>query len=162
MPVLLSTPSVDRPISAGDAEDKILDEMLGTGVIEPANSSWASPVYRVKKDGTYHFCMDYRRVNAVSNIKDALNILSGSRYFATFDLLSGHWQLGMTDHAQERSAFCTRRGLFQFTRIPLGLSVATGSFCRLTSISYCGTSCGPLAFVTWMTSSSMPAPLMSS
>ena len=130
--------------------------MLGTGF------------YRVKKDGTFHFCMDYRRVNAVSNkdaypdIKDALNILSGSRYFATFDLLSGHWQLGMTDHAQERSAFCIRRGLFQFTRIPLGLSVATGSFCRLTSISYCGTSCGPLAFVTWMTSSSMPAPLMSS
>ena len=28
------------PISARDAEDKILDEMLETGVIEPSNSSW--------------------------------------------------------------------------------------------------------------------------
>jgi len=41
-------------------------------------------------------------------------------------LLSGYWQLGMTDRAKERSAFCTRRGLFQFclsatcTQAPVG------------------------------------------
>jgi len=28
----------------------------------------------------------------------------------TFDLLSGYWQLGMTERAKERSAFCTCRG----------------------------------------------------
>ena len=71
--------------------------------------------------------MDYRRVNGVSkkdayplpNIQDALDNLQGSRYFASIDLLSGYWQLGMTERAKERSAFCTRRGLFQFTRICL-------------------------------------------
>jgi len=40
----------------------------------------------------------------------------------------------MTDRVKERSAFCTRRGLFQFTRMPFGLSGAPGSFCRLMSI----------------------------
>jgi len=40
----------------------------------------------------------------------------------------------MTDRAKERSAFCTRRGIFQFTRVPFGLSGAPGSFCRLMSI----------------------------
>ena len=40
----------------------------------------------------------------------------------------------MTDRAKERSAFCTRRGLFHFTRMPFGLSGAPGSFCRLLSI----------------------------
>ena len=131
------------PIAAREAEDEILDEMLETGVIEPFNSSWASPVCLVKnKDGTFRFCIDYRRVNALSkkdaypipDIQDALDNLRGSRYFATIDLLSGYWQLGMTDRANERSAFCTRRGLFQFTRMPFGLSCAPGSFCRLMSI----------------------------
>jgi len=95
-----------------------------------------------KKDGTFRFCIDYRRVNAVSkkdaypiaDIQDTLDNLRGSRYFATIDLLSGYWKLGMTDRAKERSAFCTRRGLFQFTRMPFGLSGAPGSFCRLMSI----------------------------
>ena len=117
--------------------------MIATGVIEPSNSSWASPVCLVKKkDGTFRFCIDYRRVNAVSkkdaypipDIQDALNNLRGSRYFATIDLLSGYWQLGMTDRGKERSAFCTRCGLFQFTRMPFGLPGAPGSFCRLMSI----------------------------
>jgi len=117
------------PLAACDSENQILDEMLATGVIEPSNSAWASPVCLVKKkDGAYRFCVDYRRVNAVSKrdafpipgIQDALDHLRGSKYFATFDLLSGYWQLGLTERAKERSAFCTRRGLFHFTRMPFG------------------------------------------
>ena len=115
------------PLSAGDAENEIIDDMLRTGVIEASTSEWASPVCLVKKpDGSYRFCVDYRRVNAVSrkdafpipDIQDALDSLKGSRHFATLDLLSGYWQLPMTDRAKERSAFCTRRGLFQFKRMP--------------------------------------------
>ena len=117
--------------------------MLETSVIEPSNSSWDSSVCLVrKKDGTFRFCIDYPRVNAVSkkdaypisDIQDALNNLRGAKYFATFDLLSGYWQLGLTARAKERSAFCTRRGLFQFTRMLFGLSGTPGSFCRLMSI----------------------------
>ena len=32
------------PLAARDAEDQILDEMLESGVIEPSDSPWASPV----------------------------------------------------------------------------------------------------------------------
>ena len=130
------------PLSAGDAENQIIDEMLGAGVIEPSTSEWASPVCLVKKpDGSYRFCIDYRRVNAVSrkdafpvpDMQDALDSLRGARWFATIDLLSGYWQLGLTDRAKERSAFCTRRGLFQFRRMPFGLCGAPATFCRLMS-----------------------------
>jgi len=94
-----------------------------------------------KKDGTYRFCVDYRRVNAVSkqdafpvpDVQDALDHLRGSKYFITMDLLSGYWQLGLTERAKERSAFCTRRGLFHFTRMPFGLSGAPSTFCRVMS-----------------------------
>ena len=106
------------PLSAGNAEDEIVDVILKTGVIETSTSESASPVCLVKKpDGSYRFCIHYRRVNAVSrkdgypipDIQDALDSLRGVKWFATLDLLSGYWQLGMTDRAKERSAFCTRR-----------------------------------------------------
>jgi len=83
--------------------------------------------------------VDYRRLNPVAkkdaypvpDIQDALDHLRGAKYFATMDLLSGYWQIGLTERAKERSAFCTRRGLFQFTRMPFGLSGAPGTFCHL-------------------------------
>jgi len=95
-----------------------------------------------KKDGNYRYCVDYRRMNSVTikdafpvpDVKDALDSLRGAKYFATIDLLSGYWQLGMTQRARERSAFCTRRGLYQFTRMLFGLSNAPASFCRLKQI----------------------------
>lgn len=65
------------------------------------------------------------------NVQDALDSLRG-RYFATFDLLSGYWQLAVIERAKERPAVCTRRGLFHFTihthafRLELGLTYLLG------------------------------------
>jgi len=128
------------PLASGRAEDDLVDEMLVAGVIEPSDSPWASPVCLVRKpDGKYRFRVDYRKVNAVSkqdafsipDIRDALDSLRGARHYATIDLLSGYRQLGMTQRAKERSAFCTQRGLFQFNRMPFQLCGAPASFCRL-------------------------------
>jgi len=51
-----------------------------------------------KKDDSFRFRIDYRRVNAVTikdafpvrDVKDALDSLRGAKYFATIDLLSGY------------------------------------------------------------------------
>jgi len=74
------------PLTSGTAEDDLVAEMLAAGVIEPSDSPWASPVCLAKKlDGSYRFCVDYRRVNAVSrkdaypipDIQDAFDSLRG-------------------------------------------------------------------------------------
>ena len=74
------------PLASGTAEDDLINEMLAADVIEPSDSPWASPVCLAKKpDGSYRFCVDYRRVNAVSrkdaypipDIQDAFDSLRG-------------------------------------------------------------------------------------
>ena len=127
------------PLNSGTAEDEIIDEMLSSGVIQPSDSAWASPVCLVrKKDNTYRFCIDYRKLNAVSHkdahplpdIREALDSLKGAKHYIVLDLLNGYWQIQNSDRAKERSAFCCRRGLFEFTRMSFGLCGAPATFAR--------------------------------
>ena len=42
-------------------------EMLESGVIEPSMSAWSSPVVMIRKSNDkYRFCIDFRKLNAVS------------------------------------------------------------------------------------------------
>ncbi len=55
-----------RPITKHGIEREEVQKMLDRGVIEPCQSSWASPVVLVmKKDGNTRFCVDYRKLNDV-------------------------------------------------------------------------------------------------
>ena len=109
-------------------------------MIEPSNSPWASPVVLVqKKDGSLRYCIDYRKLNAVTRkdsyplprIDDSLDTLKNAKYFTTLDLASGYWQIELTDDAKEKSAFCTTSGLYQFRVMPFGLTNAPATFQRL-------------------------------
>ncbi len=58
-----------------------------------------------KKDGTVHFCLDYRKLNDVTH-KDAyplpksddiLDAIREAKYFCSIALSSGYWQIKVAD-----------------------------------------------------------------
>ena len=117
-----------------------LDQMQKQGVIQPSRSPWASPVVLVRKhDGSHRFCVDYRGLNSVMKpdsyplprIEDLLDQLGQSAYFSSIDLASGFWQIRMHPDSQEKTAFTTQQGLFEFRVMPFGLTIAPAVFQRL-------------------------------
>ena len=125
----------------------LLDEMMKKDVIQPSSSPWASPIVLVqKKDGSTRFCVDYRKLNAVTRkdayplprIDETLDTLHGSRWFSTLDLASGYWQVELHKDCQDCTAFCTPNGLFEFKVLPFGLCNAPSTFQRLMDLILTG------------------------
>ena len=92
-----------------------------------------------KKDGTIRFCVDYRKLNAVTRkdsyplprIDDALDALSGAKYFTTLDLQSGYHQVAMDTNSTEKTAFISHAGLYEYNVMSFGLTNAPPTFQRL-------------------------------
>ena len=133
-------PARRMPFSLRQNVSQMIQQMLAQEVICPSHSPWASPIVLVqKKDGSLRFCVDYRRLNAVTKldvfplprIDDSLDLLANSRYFTTLDLATGYWQVKMDSKSQEKTAFVTHDGLYEFRVMPFGLTNAPATFQRL-------------------------------
>ena len=121
--------------------EKEITNMLERDIIEASCSPWASPIVLAKKtDGSTRFCLDYRKLNAVTikdsyplpRIDDTLDALVGSQWFSTLDLSSGYWQVEVSEDDKPKTAFTTGTGgLYQFKVMPFGLCNAPATFERL-------------------------------
>jgi transposase InsO family protein len=97
----------------------------------------------VKANGTWRFCIDYRRLNAVTQpnpwplprIKETLQRIGDKHpmYFAILDLTKGYYQAPLAENCQYLTAFITRDGKYEWQRVPMGLTGAPAYFQKVMS-----------------------------
>ena len=119
---------------------EIIEDMLKNKIIRKSSSPWAFPVVMVPKpDGKWRFTVDYRKLNAIvprdayplPRIDDHLTALGDSKIFTVFDLVSGFWQIGVNEEDKHKTAFICSEGLYEYERMPMGLSNSPATFQRL-------------------------------
>ena len=115
--------------------------MLDARVIWPSNSPWCNAVVLVrKKDGSLHFCIDFRKLNSLTvkdshplpHICETFESLAGAAHFLTFDMNSGFWQVPMDKESKQYTTFTLgSMGLYECESMPFGLCNAPPTFQRL-------------------------------
>ena len=127
------------PTQYQEVKDHI-QKLLEDDIIQESHSPYASPVVIVReKDGSIRLCVDYRRLDAktvrdafpLPTIEESLDAVGDAKWFSTLDLASGFNQVAMDPADRHKTAFITPFGLYEYNRMPLGLTNAPATFSRL-------------------------------
>ena len=129
------------PYALKEKVDKELDRLIQEKIIEPVNHApMAAPIVPVlKSDGNLRLCCDYKvTVNRmvkidmypIPNIRDLMSGLANMTVFTKLDLSQAYSQLALSPESKVLTTISSHRGLFQFNRLPFGISSAPGIFQR--------------------------------
>ena len=121
--------------------EKQLSMMEQQSIISPVqHSQWAAPIVPVpKSDGTVRICGDFKTtINQASvtetyplpRVEDLFADLSGGKLFTKLDMSNAYLQLPLSDESKQYVTINTHKGLFQFNRLPFGVSSAPAMFQR--------------------------------
>ncbi|MEL7308646.1 MAG: reverse transcriptase family protein, partial [Pseudomonadota bacterium] len=123
--------------------DKQVKQMLDNSIIRESTSPWSFPLVVVRKpNGDLRLCVDYRKLNEITRrpiypipeSRTIFDTLEGNQNFTSLDLSSGYHQVPMEEEDKAKTAFSTRRGQFEFNRMPFGLCGAPATFQRIMNV----------------------------
>ena len=118
----------------------MVNELLEQGIVRPSKSQYASPAFLVPKNsGGYRLVVDYTKVNSkivfdsypLPTIDQAFDHFSGAVVFSVLDLNSAYFQIPLTPRSRRVTAFCTSFGLFEFNKLPMGISIGSQGLSRV-------------------------------
>ena len=120
--------------------DSEIKRMLDEGIIEESTSAWRAQVVVANKNTKPRLVVDYSQtINRYTEadayplpiIDDLINSIAQNKYFSIIDLKSAYHQLILDKNDRPMTAFQANQGLYQFTRLSMGLSNAVAVFQRV-------------------------------
>ena len=133
-----SVPYAMRPLVEAQ-----LDKLVQEGILTPIQySDWAAPIVPVMKADrqSVRICGDFKQtVNKVSpldkypipKIEDLFSQVAGGQKFTKLDMSQAYQQICLDDESKKYVVVNTTKGLFQYNRLPFGISSAPGNFQRV-------------------------------
>ena len=128
-------------------ECKALEKLQAQGVICPSTSPRSSPIVLARnKSGQVQPCVDYQQLNKVTKdvaypiprTQDSLNAMAEATMFSTLDITSAYNQVPVVEKDIPKTAFVTKYGLYEFTKMPFGLSTAPQTYEHLMKLTLSG------------------------
>lgn len=122
---------------AGRVARKEIRTMTQKKFTEPAQCAWASHVVLDPKPaGSWRFCNEYRRLNAVTfrdtcplpPTIDHIDSLGEAQLFTTLDSNFGYWQVPIHVADKNKTMFTCPSGTYRIERMPQGLMNAPETF----------------------------------
>ena len=128
--------------------DEEVDKLLKNGVVKESMSPFNNPVLMVpkKEPGKWRFCLDCRYINDLTEdqyfpiplIEEVMDSLAGAKVFSTLDMTSGYHQVLLDEETSNMCAFSTRKGHFQYNRLPMGLRNSGMTFQKMVTLIMSG------------------------
>lgn len=133
--------SSSPPFALKEKIEHELDRLVRKGTVKPKEfSEWATSIVPIVKSyKTVRICGDYKvTVNRVSKLdnypipktEDLFAVLGGGEHFSKLDLSQAYQQLELDEESKKYTTINTNNGLFQYNRLPFGISSAPGIFQR--------------------------------
>ena len=129
------------PIYLKDLVEAELKKMVEQGIIEKVNgpTPWISPIVPVRKPNrpnAIRICCDGREANKAiireryqaPTIDDIIPRLHGTRVMSSLDLPDAYHQFGLHKDSRYITAFNTPWGVYQYTRLNMGICAAAELF----------------------------------